>query len=178
MVRASAQLVMEENVNYRIELLEGGQAPRRCTDGAIGYDLYARAIVSAHDSDPCDSRLRLTIWDFSKGPYILSPGSKALVGVGFITELPPDIMMGIYPRSGLASKSGIVVANAPGVVDPDYRGEAGVLLYNISHTTFFIEKGMRIAQAVFHPIVLPNFVTNEQLTPTARDAGGFGSTGV
>jgi dUTP pyrophosphatase len=85
--------------------------------------------------------------------------------------------MQIRPRSGLAFKHGVTVLNAPGTIDSDYRGEVGVLLINHGTTTFRVNKGDRIAQAVLAKAILTNYKYAKELSSTDRGAGGFGSTG-
>ncbi|MDE1970090.1 MAG: dUTP diphosphatase [Patescibacteria group bacterium] len=111
----------------------------------------------------------------------MHPGESVLVGIGFITEMPYPMFYWVAPRSGLASRHGITVTNAPGTVDPDYRGEAGVLIYNRSEYPFDLKHNMRIAQIIFSNALIPNLVpmeTFEELTATKRGSGGFGSTGL
>ncbi len=96
---------------------------------------------------------------------------------GLIFEIPEGFEVQIRPRSGLAFKNGITCLNTPGTIDSDYRGEVKVLLINLGDDDFRIERGMRIAQAVFAPVVQPKIEERAQVTETARGAGGFGSTG-
>ncbi len=175
--------------------------PERKTDGAIGYDVYARVIVAEDGRmDPDDNRLRQTLFDFETVPegaslqehivpdpddksrwaYQLEPGDHCLVGVGFATALQDDMLYWLTPRSGLSMRR-ITLTNAPGTVDPDYRGEAGALLVNQSDEAFILQKHSRIAQAVFAPVFLPQLVevdTIDKLGQTKRSGGGFGSTGL
>ena len=81
------------------------------------------------------------------------------------------------PRSGLALKRGVLVPNAPGTIDSDYRGEVQVILLNTGAEAFMIERGDRIAQLVVAPVVRPVFEEVEQLDETDRGEGGFGHTG-
>lgn len=113
--------------------------------------------------------------------YQMDPGESVLVGIGFITEMEWPMFYWVAPRSGLAAKWGITVTNAPGTVDPDYRGEAGVLVYNRNPHPFLLHKDMRIAQVIFQTAIIPNFVrveSYEELSSTARGTGAFGSTGI
>ncbi len=111
-------------------------------------------------------------------PLILAPGKRALIPTGLSVELPQGYEIQVRPRSGLAYKHGITVLNTPGTIDSDYRGEIGVLLINLGEEEFTITPGMRIAQLVVMPTVKGCFVKEERLTPTMRDVGGFGHTGV
>ncbi len=182
----------------KIYLLPGGHIPERQTDGAIGYDVYLRAIVSAAEIDSSNPNLRRTLFDFKNLPedaliarhvkeinnklvYQMDSGESVLVGIGFVTEMPYPLFYWVAPRSGLASKWGITVTNAPGTVDPDYRGEAGVLVYNRNSTSFNLAHNMRIAQIIFQWAVIPDVIqamAYEDLEGTYRGAGGFGSTGI
>lgn len=182
----------------KIHLLSGGKMPERQTAGAIGFDVWLRAIVSPTEIDPVSSYLRRTLFDFRTWPtdavvarqvvevgdhlvYRMEPGESVLVGIGFITEMEFPMFYWVAPRSGLASKWGITVTNAPGTVDPDYRGEAGVLVYNRNSTPFDLRSGIRIAQIIFQYAFIPELVpvsSRDGLQLTFRDAGGFGSTGL
>ena len=110
-------------------------------------------------------------------PVILSPGQRALVPTGLAIALPSGYEAQVRPRSGLASKHGVTVLNAPGTVDADYRGEIGVLLINHGAAPFEIRRGERIAQMVIAPVVHVELVPAVELSTTKRGGGGFGSTG-
>ena len=112
-------------------------------------------------------------------PLTIAPGETVLVPLGLTCQpTRDDIAMLVYPRSGLASKHGITLANAVGVVDSDYRGEWHVPLHNISQTDFTVEHGMRIAQLVVTPVLFPAIEETAQVDDTARGTGGFGSSGL
>ena len=85
--------------------------------------------------------------------------------------------MQVRPRSGLALKHGVTLANPPGTIDSDYRGELGVILVNLGDAPFEVMHGERIAQLVVAPVTQGVFAVVEDLDETARGAGGFGSTG-
>ena len=110
-------------------------------------------------------------------PITLAPGERKLVPTGLTIALPDGYEAQIRPRSGLAFKNGITVANAPGTIDADYRGEVGVLLVNLGAEPFVIERGMRIAQMVIAAYTRATFSEVLELPSTQRGAGGFGSTG-
>jgi dUTP pyrophosphatase len=110
-------------------------------------------------------------------PLILSPGQRALVPTGLTIALPSGYEAQVRPRSGLASKHGVTVLNAPGTIDADYRGEIGVLLINHGDAPFTIRRGERIAQMVIASVVRAELVLAESLSATERGSGGFGSTG-
>ncbi|MGC2320924.1 MAG: dUTP diphosphatase [Bradyrhizobium sp.] len=111
-------------------------------------------------------------------PLILLPGQRALVPTGLTIALPSGYEAQVRPRSGLASKHGVTVLNAPGTVDADYRGEIAVLLINHGDAPFPISRGERIAQMVITSVVRAELVLAASLSTTHRGSGGFGSTGL
>ncbi|MBQ8078956.1 MAG: dUTP diphosphatase [Oscillospiraceae bacterium] len=112
-------------------------------------------------------------------PIMIYPGETAMVPIGVKCQpTRPDVALLIYPRSGLASKHGITLANAVGVVDSDYRGEWFVPLHNISREPFAVAHGMRVAQLVVTPVLFPEIGETDCVDETERGAGGFGSTGL
>jgi len=128
--------------------------PKRGTPESAGFDLKA---------------------DLTK-TITIQPNETVMISTGLYLELPENICALILPRSGLSYKHGITVANAPGLVDPDYRGEIKVLLRNEGNIQYVVEDGDRIAQLLFTPFFAPSFVTVEELSNTTRNVGGFGST--
>ena len=108
---------------------------------------------------------------------ILKPMERALIPTGLFIELPQGLEAQIRPRSGLAFKSGITVLNSPGTIDSDYRGELKVLLVNLSQEAFTIQNGERVAQLVVAAYVKTGWEEVSELTTSARNEGGFGSTG-
>lgn len=128
--------------------------PQRSTDGAAGYDLQA-AVAGA-----------------------LAPGERQLVPTGWAWAIPLRMAGLVLPRSGIALRAGVTVANAPGLIDPDYRGEVKVILVNHGKDEFRFEVGDRIAQLMLAPYFDFNAFEVPSLDETARGAGGFGSTGV
>ena len=134
------------------KIREGALLPRKGTSGASGWD------VSYGGS---------RVW--------LEPGETALFGLGFALQIPEGYECQVRSRSGLA-RAGIVVANSPGTIDSDYRGEVGVLLRNNGPVRYAIDDGARIAQLVFAYVPAVEFV--DYVTDvTERGDGGFGSTG-
>ncbi len=111
------------------------------------------------------------------GPVVIAPGEIVLVGCGFAIAVPDGFEAQVRPRSGLAARSGITVVNAPGTIDPDYRGEVKVALINLGRAAFTVERGMRIAQLLVAPVARVAWERVETLAETARGAGGFGHTG-
>jgi len=110
-------------------------------------------------------------------PITLAPGDIALVPCGFAIAVPVGFEAQVRPRSGLASKHGLSIPNAPGTIDADYRGEVKVPLINLGRVPFTVEPSMRIAQMVIAPVARCEIEEADSLAPTARGAGGFGSTG-
>lgn len=144
--------------DIRIQRLAHGhglQLPAYATAGAAAFDL-----VAAVDQ-----------------PVEIPPGGRALIPTGLRMALPAGHELQIRPRSGLALNHGITLANAPGTIDEDYRGEIGVILLNTANTAFTVERGMRIAQAVLAPVTRATLVEAADLDETTRGGGGFGSTG-
>lgn len=110
-------------------------------------------------------------------PIMLLPMQRALVPTGLFLELPEGMEGQVRPRSGLASKHGITVLNAPGTIDADYRGEVGVLLINLGDQPFEIHDGERIAQLVVARCERIRFEEVADLRASERGPGGFGHTG-
>ena len=110
-------------------------------------------------------------------PIVLTPMQRKLIPTGLYIELPEGYEAQIRPRSGLAYKKGLTVLNSPGTIDADYRGEIGVVLVNLSKQVVTLEPNERIAQMVVAKHERINWLETEEITETARGAGGFGSTG-
>ena len=109
---------------------------------------------------------------------VLPPGGRATVGTGMAIAVPEGFAAFVHPRSGLASRHGITVVNAPGTVDAGYRGEVRVVLLNTDPSEpFTVRRGDRIAQLVVQPVTRVRFADAAELPPTPRGEGGFGSTG-
>ena len=107
----------------------------------------------------------------------IDPGKTAIIPTGLALSIPKGFEVQIRPRSGLAAKKQISVLNTPGTIDADYRGEIKVILINLGHHPFKVEKGLRIAQMVVCPVVEAQFKEVDELNDTKRGKGGFGSTG-
>jgi dUTP pyrophosphatase len=108
---------------------------------------------------------------------LLEPNRVVLVPTGFALAIPEGFEAQVRPRSGLSTKHGVTVPNAPGTIDADYRGEVMVALINLGRADFTVEPGMRVAQLVFAPVARADIAEVHDLSPTERGAGGFGSTG-
>ena len=142
--------------NIRIKrLTPRAVLPKYQTEHAAGLDLHA-AVEDA---------------------VTLEPGAIELITCGFSMAVPEGYEAQVRPRSGLATKYGISMPNAPGTIDADYRGEVKVPLINLGRAPFTVEPHMRIAQMVFAPVVRCAIVEVDSLDQTARGADGFGSTG-
>ena len=127
--------------------------PAYATDGAAGMDIVAAETLS------------------------IAPGDRAAVPTGLCIAIPDGFEVQVRPRSGLALKHGLTVANAPGTIDSDYRGEVKIILINLGPKPVQIERGQRIAQLVVAAVTRGVFEEVDHLDDTARGQGGFGSTG-
>lgn len=129
--------------------------PSYATGGSAGMDLRA----------------------FCDGDITIAPGSLVVVPTGVAVELPSGTVGIVAARSGLGVKHGITLSNGIGVIDSDYRGEIRVGLCNVSDKPYTIHPGDRIAQLLVMPVVAACLVEAEELSPSERGEGGFGSTG-
>jgi dUTP pyrophosphatase len=107
----------------------------------------------------------------------IEPGRRAAIGTGLAIALPPGYEAQVRPRSGLARAHGVTLVNSPGTIDADYRGEVTILLINHGSEAVTLKPGERIAQLVIAPVARATLVEVDELSATARGAGGFGSTG-
>jgi dUTP pyrophosphatase len=110
-------------------------------------------------------------------PVSIAPGERAMIPTGIAIALPAGVEGQIRPRSGLAIHHGVTVLNAPGTVDPDYRGEVHVILVNLGRDPFRVERGARIAQLIFAATLQAAVREVSILDETTRGVRGFGSTG-
>ena len=110
-------------------------------------------------------------------PFVLKPLERQIVPTGLFIALPDGYSADIQPRSGLAAKYGVTVANSPGLCDPDYRGEIKVILINLSNEKFVVNPGDRIAQIVVARYERVEWNEVATLDETERGEGGFGHTG-
>ena len=139
----------------------------RLAHGA-GLPLPARATELSAGVDLCAA---------VEGELWLAPGARRLVPTGFKLALPAGFEGQIRPRSGLALRAGVTLANSPGTLDADYRGELQIILVNLSERPFRLRRGERIAQLVVAPVAAFELAEVAELGATRRGAGGFGSTG-
>jgi dUTP pyrophosphatase len=123
---------------------------------------------------PGDAGLDLT----AAADVELAPGARAAVPTGLAVAIPAGWVGLVHPRSGLARRQGVTVANAPGTIDAGYRGEVQVLLVNLGPQPVSLRRGDRVAQLLLQRVGVARVVETEVLDETARGEGGFGSTGV
>jgi dUTP pyrophosphatase len=112
--------------------------------------------------------------------FVLAPGGRHRASTGVAIALPDGVAGLVLPRSGLAAKHGITLLNTPGLIDPNYRGELGVILYNAGDEPYAVQAGDRVAQLLLVPVALPAVVEVDELREpddALRGAGGFGSSG-
>lgn len=142
-------------LQVQLKMLDAGlEAPSYAHPGDAGADLRARVDV------------------------VLRPGERKLVPTGVSISLPDGFVALIHPRSGLATKHGLTIVNAPGTVDAGYRGEISVTLLNTDSTQDIeLRRGDRIAQMVIQRVEYAEFIRVDELDGSVRGAGGFGSTG-
>ena len=136
--------------------------------------LNEKAIIPAYGSEFAAGA---DLYACIDGEITVNPQETAVIPTGVALELPAGYAGLIYARSGLATKKGLAPANKVGVVDCDYRGEVKVSLHNHSLQPQTVSAGERIAQLVITPYITAEFVLSDELSQTARGAGGFGSTG-
>ena len=147
------------DINVKILLTRGMEAPAYATEGSAAIDLRAA---------------------IDEGTTVeIEPGERALIPTGLaISPETTGVVAIVAARSGLAIKQGICLSNGIGVIDSDYRGEICVGLFNTSRVPFTVNRGDRIAQMMFMPVMAAELLAADSLDTTARGAGGFGSTGV
>jgi dUTP pyrophosphatase len=142
--------VLDQRVGNEIPL------PAHATEGSAGMDL--RACIDE--------------------TITLNPGETELVPTGIAIHIDdPGLAATILPRSGLGHKHGIVLGNLVGLIDSDYQGQLFVSCWNRGNDSFIIEKGDRIAQLVFVPVVQADFEVVDEFVESDRGAGGFGHSG-
>lgn len=145
-----------ENVLISIQKLKKTAIlPSRQTSGSAGYDIY-----SCHEK-----------------PIAIPVGQVRLIPTGIALAIPRDYEIQIRPRSGLSSKNRLLIINSPGTIDSDYRGEIFVPMMNLGDTEFQVDTGMRIAQMVVSKVDSIVWELKNELDPTSRGEGGFGSSG-
>lgn len=143
----------ETNHKNIVVKYSGEYEPEYKTEGASGFDLHASSGLWCH------------------------PKKTVIVKTGLIVELPNGYELQVRARSGFTVKRDIIVKNGIGTIDSDYRGEIGVILYNLGKRSVYIEKGERIAQGVIMPIIKATFKKVKEVKTTKRGSKGYGSTG-
>ncbi|PKL30204.1 MAG: dUTP diphosphatase [Spirochaetae bacterium HGW-Spirochaetae-10] len=147
-------------VRVKIHAMRGAQLPDKASEGAAGYDV--RALL------PPDTEI------------VLEPGDRFAVPTGLYFAIPRGYFITVRPRSGLAIRDGVTLVNSPGTIDSDYRGELKVLMINLGQKAVTIRSQDRIAQLLLERETPFQWEETplEDLDPTQRGAGGFGSTGL
>lgn len=140
-------------MELKVKLTDGAALPRHAKEGDAGLDLTSRQTVE------------------------IAPQGTVMVGTGVACEIPEGHVGLVFPRSGLASRRGVNLANNVGVVDSGYRGEIKLPLYNAGHDVAVVECGERCAQLVIVPFATCECVEVSELSETERGEGGFGSSG-
>ena len=138
------------NINCKVG--PNGIIPTYATDGSACFDIYSAEYVC---------------WE---------SGMTVTISTELFVEVPEGYMMQVVSRSGLSVR-GVVVANAPGIIDSDYRGEVKIIMHNQSNRAVDVRKGDRIAQGYIVPVINVDFLLVDELNKTRRDSGGFGSSG-
>ena len=140
-------------MQVKVKLTDGAPMPRYAKPGDVGMDLTSRQTVE------------------------IAPQGTVMVGTGVAFEFPEGVYGCVVPRSGMAAKRGVTIANTPGTVDNQYRGEVFLPLYNIGHDMAVVERDERVAQIIFKRYVEVECVEADELSETERGATGFGSSG-
>jgi len=150
--------MIEDTVISILKLPENDDLPlpRYMTEHAAGMDIFAAV----------------------KTDEVILPRERKMIPTGLVVEIPIGYEAEIRPRSGLALKYGITLANSPGTIDADYRGEIGIVLINHGDAPFVVRRGDRIAQMVIHPVCRVKWTVARKLEPTVRSDGGFGHTNI
>lgn len=144
-----------DSVSVKIINKSCNKLPSYATEGSAGMDLYADI----------------------KDSISIKPMERVLIPTGIYIELPKGYEAQVRPRSGLSFKKGLTVANAPGTIDSDYRGEIGVIMVNLSNEEQVIEKGERIAQMIVAKYSFVFLQEVDSIESSDRGSGGFGHTG-
>ena len=171
-------------VGVKIQLLEGGKLPEQATEEAAGMDLFAcinsQGSVAIENIKQDYFFLQLVGEDgehVAPDSYeIIMPGATKVISAGFRVELPKGYEMQVRPRSGNSLKTSLRIANSPGTIDSDYRGNVGVIIENTGKDPVVIFDGDKIAQAVIQEVPSVVLQLVNDLSETVRGTGGFGST--
>jgi dUTP pyrophosphatase len=139
----------------RLPHAAGLPLPQYQTPGAAGLDLLAAVAESV----------------------TIAPGARALIPTGLVIAVPPGYEAQVRMRSGLALRHGLILPNAPGTIDSDYRGEVQLIVANLGAEPFVVKRGDRLAQLVLAPVSHLEWDECDELPSTDRGDGGFGHTG-
>lgn len=165
----------------QFKLKEGVNLPSYESDQAVGLDVTANSILEVFkgNTETKGEKLERIKEGFEQRGFInLRSLERILFGTGIYAQLPENIELQVRSRSGIALKRGLICANQPGTIDPDYRGEIGIILFNSTPFLNRVEKGERIAQLVPKEIIRPAILQVQKVnTDTERGNNGFGSTG-
>ena len=153
-------------------LRENVKMPKRGSELASGFDVRAYNCFN-----PVEKKdIKLESVDGQYG-WTIKPNETLIFKTGLVMACGEDEEIQVRPRSGMSCKTKLRVANAPGTIDADYRGEIGIIIDNIGTTEAFVPYEERIAQIVVCPVIRPEIVEVEELDDTDRGANGYGSTG-
>lgn len=144
---------MSKTVDVKFKIVNPDYSPFYASEEAAGFDLFANENV------------------------IIPPHATRIVKTGLSVELPVGYEIQIRPRSGKSAKTSLRIANSPGTIDSDYRGDIGIICDNIGDDELVIVRGERIAQGVLAEVPKANFIHVYTLNKTDRDEKGFGSSG-
>ena len=158
-------------MNQSVELLDSVlKNPREEVEVKI-TKIHENAVIPtyAHDSDAGADI-------YAVEDITIKPNSTEIIPTGIKVEIPLGYEIQIRPRSGLSAKTKLRIANAPGTIDAEYRGEIGVIMTNTGNLSHTINKGDKIAQMVIMPVPMIKWIEAEELSETERGEGGYGST--
>lgn len=158
-------------MNQSVELLDSVlKNPREEVEVKI-TKIHENAVIPtyAHDSDAGADI-------YAVEDITIKPNSTEIIPTGIKVEIPLGYEIQIRPRSGLSAKTKLRIANAPGTIDAEYRGEIGVIMTNTGNLSHTINKGDKIAQMVIMPVPMIKWIETEELSETERGEGGYGST--
>jgi len=145
--------MIDNRITIKIKTLDGAEVPTYATEGSSGFDFVA-----------------------SEG-VVLNPFTVTMVKTGVCVSIPPGFELQVRPRSGLSSKTKVRIANSPGTIDSDYRGEVMIIMENNSNVVHEVRKGDKIAQGVICPWFRAVWEKVDDLDETGRGDKGFGHSG-
>ena len=166
----------------KFKLEEGIELPKFESALASGFDVVAHSIIKVYkgDKEVTGEKLDKVRQSFNDRGYIkLRPFERVLFGTGLtLADINTSLEIQVRPRSGVSLKRGLFVANSPGTIDADFRGQCGVIIYNSTPFLNQVDKGERIAQFVpAYVAERPEITSSEDISSTERGGSGFGSTG-